>query len=112
MAKKELTAKTPKPETRIKSLLSLQNLALVLVFVIFAVSVIWGEPISHLFTGLQLQNATQTPTPEILPGTPTQLPSEYLSSVDQTSGILLGVIVIAIIVLGGTIGVLLRDQSL
>lgn len=95
-----------------KSLFSFQNLAFLLVFVIFLVSVIWAEPISHLFSGAQIEEVTSTPCPEVLPGTPTPLAAEYLSSAEQTSGILLGVIVIAIIVLGGTIGVLLRDQSI
>ena len=95
-----------------RSLLNFQNLAFVLVIVIFLVSTIWGESISHIFTGVQIEDGIITPTPKILPGTPTPLPAEYLTSPDQVNGIFLGVIVIAVIVLGGTLGVLLRDKSL
>jgi hypothetical protein len=112
LPKKEPTTKNPKDRAKVKPLFTFQNLAFVLVFVIFIVSVVWGEPISHLFTGVQIQDVIPTPTPKILPGTPTPLPVEYLSSAEQTNGIIIGMIVIAIIVLGGIIGVLLRDQSL
>lgn len=111
MPTKEMLTHKSKKQKKGKSLLSFQNLAFVLVFVIFLVSMIWAEPISHLFSGASIEDVIMTPSPEVLPGTPTPLPAEYLSSAEQTSGILLGVIVIAIIVLGGTIGVLLRDQS-
>jgi hypothetical protein len=88
-----------------------QNLIFIGVLVIFAVSVIWSDSISRLFSGFNLQDKTLVPTPTTLFGTPTPLPAEYLTSSDQTNGILLGVMILGIIIIAGTIGILIRDKS-
>jgi hypothetical protein len=88
-----------------------QNLIFISVLVIFAVIVIWSDSISHLFSGFNLQDKNLIPSPTILPGTPTSLPAEYISSSEQTNGILLGVMILGVIIIAGTIGILLRDRS-
>jgi hypothetical protein len=88
-----------------------QNLVFIVVVVIFAVSVIWSESISHLFSGINLQNTNLVPSPTTLPGTPTPLPAEYFSNSEQTNGVLLGVMILGLIIIGGTIGILIRDRS-
>jgi hypothetical protein len=88
-----------------------QNLIFIAVVIIFAVSVIWSEPISHLFSGINLQDVNLTPSPTTLPGTPTPLPVEYFSNAEQTNGVLLGVIVLGGIIIAGTLGILIRDRS-
>jgi hypothetical protein len=88
-----------------------QNLVFIVVVVIFAVSVIWSESISHLFSGINLQDTNLVPSPTTLPGTPTPLPAEYFSNSEQTNGVLLGVMILGLIIIGGTIGILIRDRS-
>lgn len=100
-----------KNNINLKSLLNLQNLIFVLVIAIFVVSVIWSEPISQLFSGVNLQDVNLTPTPTTLPGTPTPLPAEYYQTSEQTNGILLGVMILALIIIAGTIGILIRDRT-
>jgi hypothetical protein len=73
--------------------------------------VIWSDSISRLFSGFNLQDETLVPTPTTLFGTPTPLPADYLTSPDQTNGILLGVMVLGVIIIAGTIGILIRDRS-
>jgi len=88
-----------------------QNLVFIVVVIIFAVSVIWSEPISHLFTGINLQDTNLIPSPTTLPGTPTPLPAEYFSNSEQTNGIFLGVMILGVIIIAGTLGILIRDRS-
>jgi hypothetical protein len=91
---------------------NIQNIIFILVVVIFAVSVIWSEPISHIFTGIEIKDSVGvTPSATTLPGTPTPLPVEYIASPDQTSGILLGVVVLVIIIIAGTLGVMFRSRA-
>jgi hypothetical protein len=89
----------------------IQNLVFIVVVIIFTVSVIWSEPISHLFTGINLQDSNLVPSPTTLPGTPTPLPAEYFSNAEQTNGIFLGVMILGIIIIAGTMGILIRDRS-
>ena len=95
----------------LRSLLNFQNLAFLIVIAIFVISVVWSEPISHLFSGINLQDTMVKATATTLPGTPTPLPLKYYSTPDQTNGILLGVIVLAVIILGGTLGVIILDKA-
>ncbi len=98
--------------SRIRPERNLQNFIFILVVVIFAVSVIWSEPISHLFTGLNITDKVAiTPSATTLPGTPTPLPAEYLSEPNQTSGILLGVVLLSVIIIAGTLGVIFRSRA-
>jgi hypothetical protein len=106
--KKELKSEKP-PRIRIER--NLQNFIFILVVVIFAVSVIWSEPISHIFTNLNIKDEIViTLSATTLPGTPTPLPAEYISEPNQTSGILSGVVLLAVIIIGGTLGVIFRSR--
>jgi hypothetical protein len=90
---------------------TLQNLVFIVVIIIFVITIIWSEPISHLFSNVNLQDQLKVPTPTNEPGEPTPLPPAYYSTADQTNGIILGAIMITIIVLAGTIGILIRDKA-
>jgi len=91
---------------------NIQNITFIIVVVIFVVIVFWSEPISQLFTHIEIQDQINvTPSPTLLPGTPTPLPLQYLTSADQTSGILLGVLVLAVIIIAGTLAVIYRHRS-
>lgn len=106
--KKEPKSEKP-PRMRLER--NMQNFIFILVVVIFAVSVIWSEPISRIFTGINIKDVMViTPSATTLPGTPTPLPAEYLSEPNQTSGILLGVVLLAVIIIAGTLGVIFRSR--
>lgn len=98
--------------SRIRPERNLQNIIFIVVVVIFAVSVIWSEPISHFFTGINIKDEVSiTPSATTLPGTSTPLPAEYLSEPNQTSGILMGVVLLAVIIIAGTLGVIIRSRA-
>lgn len=98
-------------KSRIRPERKIQNFIFIMVVVIFAVSVIWSEPISHIFTGIDIKDdVVITPSATTLPGTPTPLPAEYLSEPNQTSGILMGVVLLAVIIIAGTLGVIIRSR--
>jgi len=99
-----------KKSSKLGFLWNFQNLVFIVVVIIFAVSVIWSDPISHLFSGINLQDKSLVPSPTTLPGTPTPLPAEYYSTSEQTNGILLGVIILGVIIIAGTMGILIRDR--
>ena len=110
MSQKSQSIKKKKPSRPVFQW-TFQNLVFIVVVIIFTVSVIWSEPISHLFTGINIQDINLVASPTTLPGTPTPLPAEYLSNAEQTNGILLGVMILGVIIIAGTIGVLIRDRS-
>jgi len=111
MATEKKSPRQNKNRRGIKSLFHFQNLAFVIVIAIFVISVVWSEPISHLFSGIKLEDTQIISTATTLPGTPTPLPIEFYSTPDQTSGILLGVMVLVVIILAGTTGIILRNKS-
>lgn len=88
-----------------------QNLIFITVILAFTVIVIWSESVSQYFTSTQMDNVVVTRTPTILPGTPTPIPAELLSSAEQTNGILIGALIIMFSILVGTIVMILRDIS-
>jgi hypothetical protein len=110
MSQKNQPMKKKKP-SKPSFLWNFQNMVFIVVVIIFAVSVIWSESISHLFTGINLQDKNLVPSPTTLPGTPTPLPAEYYSNSEQTNGVLLGVLIVGVIIIGGTMGILIRDRS-
>ena len=110
MPQKSQTIKKKKP-SKLNFLWNFQNLVFIVVVIIFAVSVIWSESISHLFSGINLQDQNLVSTPTTLPGTPTPLPVGYFSNSEQTNGVMLGVLVLGLIIIAGTIGILIRDRS-
>jgi hypothetical protein len=91
--------------------ITLQNLVFTSVIVAFIIIIIWSEDISHYFEAIRLSDTKITPTPAILPGTPTPLPAEWLASAQQTNGIIFGAIIILLLIVAGTLGIVIRDNA-
>ena len=91
--------------------LNIQNLTFFIVILAFIVIVIWSEPLSYLFSEQQPLNGNGIPTSEILPGTPTPLPEEWLRSAEQTNGIIIGAVIIFLTIIAGTTIFLVRDRD-
>jgi hypothetical protein len=88
-----------------------QNFIFVTVILAFMIIVLWSETISKSFGSDALPEGFTTSTPTILPGTPTPVPAELLTSAEQTNGILFGAIIILFTILVGTSVMVLRDYS-
>jgi len=99
-----LTEKKPK-------WLNVQNLVFVVVFIAFIVIVVWSESLSIYFQRNNGDLDTFVFTPTTLFGTPTPLPEEYLSSAQQTNGVVSGALIILIAILAGTAAILIRDRE-
>ncbi len=78
---------------------------ILLVVVFLLIILAWPNPAS----GAALHLAA-TPSP-VVTLTPTKIPAEYLSTPDQTSGIICGSAVLVLIIVGGTVGVLRRKNG-
>ena len=91
--------------------INLQNLVFSSVIIAFFIIIIWSEDISHFFEAIRLNDVQSTPTPSILPGTPTPLPAEWLASAQQTNGIIFGALIIILLIIAGTAGILIRDNT-
>ena len=91
--------------------INLQNLVFSSVIIAFFIIIIWSEDISHFFESIRLNDIQTTPTPSILPGTPTPLPAEWLASAQQTNGIIFGALIIILLIIAGTAGILIRDNT-
>lgn len=91
--------------------LNLQNFVFVVVILAFIVIVIWSESLSIYFQGSSDQTGVAAFTPTTLFGTPTPLPEEYLSSAQQTNGIVSGALIILVAILAGTAAILIRDRE-
>jgi hypothetical protein len=91
--------------------INLQNLVFASVIFAFIIIIIWSEDISHFFEAFRLNDVQTTPTLSILPGTPTPLPAEWLASAQQTNGIIFGAVIIVLLIIAGTVGIILRDNS-
>jgi hypothetical protein len=63
------------------------------------------------FENIRLQDVQTTPTPTVLPGTPTPLPAEWLSSAEQTNGIVIGALIILVAILVGVGVIVIRDKQ-
>lgn len=107
----DFTAFRKNIQQKLPKWVNLQNLAFLSVILIFTVIVIWSEAISEFFTPLSPQDAGITATPTTLFGTPTPLPAEWLTSAEQTNGILVGGIIILVTILGGTAAIILREKT-
>lgn len=88
-----------------------QNIIFLTVVLAFIIIVVWSESMAQHFESARLARLGATPTPTILPGTPTPLPVEWLTSAEQTNGVLLGAIVILLTVLVGTLVMVLRETT-
>ena len=96
---------------RLPHWVNFQNLIFITVITAFTIIIIWSESLSQYFEAIRLKDVRITPTPAILPGTPTPLPAEWLSSAEQTNGIVLGAIIILFTILIGTLVMVLRDST-
>ena len=90
--------------------INLPNLIFLTVIIAFVIIVIWSESISQYFQTVDPRDSGITATPTTLFGTPTPLPAEWLSSAEQTNGILLGAIIILVTILAGTAVIFIRDR--
>jgi hypothetical protein len=88
-----------------------QNLIFVSVILAFGVIVTWSEAMSKAFENARLAKVGTTPTTAILPGTLTPLPAEWVTSPEQTNGILVGALIILFVIVVGTLVMVLREIS-
>jgi hypothetical protein len=91
--------------------LNVQNVVFIIVIVAFIVIVIWSESLSIYFQGESGDPNALIATPTTLFGTPTPLPEEYLTSAQQTNGIVFGALIILIAIMAGTAAILIRDRD-
>ncbi len=91
--------------------LNLQNFVFIIVILAFVVIVIWSESLSMFFQSHNGQTNDLIFTATTLPGTPTPLPEEWISSAQQTNGVVSGAIIILIAILAGTAVILIRDRE-
>lgn len=95
-----------KPSTRLSNSKYDLRWIFLLVIVLLIIILVWPAPAS----GAALHQAA-TLLPGGLTATPTIIPQELLSTPDQTSGIICGAVVIVLIIVGGTFGVLRRQNG-
>jgi len=105
---KELTSRFLKKKPK---WINFQNLIFLFVIAAFFVIVLWSESLSYFFKDKQPANAVSRATPTILPEILTSLPEEWIRSADQTSGVILGAIIIILAVVAGTVAILIRDRE-
>ena len=91
--------------------INLQNIIFITVIFAFIVIVVWSEDISQFFESVRLEGVRLTATPTILTGTPTPLPAEWLSSAEQTNGIVFGAAIILVAILAGVAAIVLLDRN-
>jgi hypothetical protein len=91
--------------------INLQNLVFSSVIIAFIIIIIWSEDISHFVEAIRLNDVQAIPIPSILPGTPTPLPDEWLTSAQQTNGIIFGAVIIILLIIAGTVGIIIRDNT-
>ncbi len=96
---------------RLPRWINLQNIIFITVIFAFIVIVVWSEDISQFFESVRLEGVRLTATPTILPGTPTPLPAEWLSSAEQTNGIVFGAAIILVAILAGVAAIVLLDRN-
>jgi hypothetical protein len=88
-----------------------QNIIFIIVIIAFVIIVLWSESMSKHFETVRLTSIGATATPKVLPGTPTPLPPEWMTSPEQTNGILVGAIIILLTILIGTLVMVIREIS-
>ena len=91
--------------------INFQNLIFLTVIIAFFIIVVWSESMSEHFRTIRAEKVGITTTPTILPGTPTPLPAEWISSAEQTNGILIGALLIMFVILVGTVVMVLRESA-
>lgn len=96
---------------RLPRWINLQNIIFITVIFAFIVIVVWSEDISQFFESVRFQDSRVTATPTVLPGTPTPLPVEWLSSAEQTNGIVFGAVIILVAILAGVAAIVLLDRN-
>jgi hypothetical protein len=96
---------------RLPRWINLQNLIFISVIMAFIIIVAWSEDISQFFESVRFQDVRMTATPTVLPGTPTPLPAEWLTSAEQTNGIVFGAVIILVAILAGVAAIVLLDRN-
>lgn len=96
---------------RLPRWINLQNIIFITVIMAFIIIVGWSEDISQFFESVRLQDVRVTATPTVLPGTPTPLPAEWLSSAEQTNGIVLGAVIILGVIMAGVAVTVILDRN-
>lgn len=91
--------------------INFQNLIFLTVIAAFFIIVVWSESMSAHFESVREEKLGATLTSTILPGTPTPLPAEWITSPEQTNGILIGAMLILFVILVGTIVMVFRESS-
>ena len=91
--------------------MNIQNSIFFVVILAFIVIVLWSQSLSFFFVGRQYANVAATATPTELPDYLSSLPKEWIRSSDQTSGVILGAIIIILTVVIGTIIIMIRDRE-
>lgn len=109
--KKNLQTIQNKLRKKLPHWINLQNLVFTSVIITFIIIIIWSEDISHFFEAIRLSDVQTNPTSSTLPGTPTPFPDEWLASAQQTNGIIFGAVIIVLLIIAGTMGIIIRDNT-
>ena len=109
--KKDLQEFIDRMHNKLPKWVNFQNLIFLIVILAFIIIVLWSEPLSNFFRDERSINVVFTATPTTLPGTPTALPEEWISSAEQTNGVILGAIIIILAVVSGTAVIFIRDRD-
>lgn len=91
--------------------INLQNFVFAIVITAFFVIVIWSDSFSVYFQQRNAVDVEVLLTATILPGTPTPISEEFLSSAEQTNGVISGAVIVLVAILAGTAVILLRDRK-
>lgn len=108
---KQAAGNKKKFKDRIPSWINFQNLLFLIVILVFLAIVLWSDSLSRYFQQSAASDMDALFTATTLPGTPTPLPDEWMSSAEQTNGIILGAVVIIIAITAGTAVILIRDRE-
>jgi hypothetical protein len=95
---------------RLPSWVNLQNLAFFVVIIAFAIIILWSESISQYFEQIRLDEIEVLTRTGSATSTPMPVPEEWVTSPDQTNGIVFGAVILISIVIGGTAAILIRDR--
>jgi len=96
---------------KLPSWINLQNLAFFAVIIAFAIIVLWSESISHYFEQVRLEEIEALTRVGSATSTPMPVPEEWVTSPDQTNGIVFGAVILITIIIGGTAAILVRDRQ-
>jgi type II secretory pathway component PulC len=96
---------------KLPSWFNLQNLAFFAVIAAFIIIVLWSESISQYFEQIRLEEIEALTRTGSATSTPMPVPEEWVTSPDQTNGIVFGAVILITIIIGGTAAILIRDRQ-